>query len=141
VEAAPAKRRRAVVFDRVRAEALKVLGVSPSIGIAADRPLNELGLDSLMAIELRNTLGRAIGRTLPPTLLFKSPSLAALTETLFLELGGSNPQPSAPEPRPASDDRIWPAAGVDELTDEEVSAGLAEELAALSETTWGNRQN
>ena len=141
VEAAPAKRRRAVVFDRVRAEALKVLGVSPSIGIAADRPLNELGLDSLMAIELRNTLGRAIGRTLPPTLLFKSPSLAALTETLLLELGGSNQQPPAPEPRPESDDRIWPAAGVDELTDEEVSAGLAEELAALSETTWGNRQN
>ena len=61
--------------------------------------------------------------------------------TLLLELGGSNQEPSAPEPRPVSDDRIWPAAGVDELTDEEVSAGLAEELAALSETTWGNRQN
>jgi hypothetical protein len=56
--------------------------------IVPGQPLQELGLDSLLSIELRNALGIAVNRTLPATLLFNYPTLDALTEFLFCELGG-----------------------------------------------------
>ena len=46
------------------------------------RPLQELGLDSLAALELRNRLGRLVGAVLPASLLFDHPTIAALTEHL-----------------------------------------------------------
>jgi acyl transferase domain-containing protein/acyl carrier protein len=47
-------------------------------GIAMDRPLTELGLDSMLAIELRNHLGRAFQRQLPATILFNYPTAREL---------------------------------------------------------------
>ena len=51
-----------------------------------DRPLQELGLDSLLAVELRNVVGAALGRTLPATVLFNYPSIQALAGWLETEL-------------------------------------------------------
>ncbi len=47
-----------------------------------NKPLNELGLDSLMAIELCNGLGNALGRTLPATLLYDYPTVEVLARYL-----------------------------------------------------------
>ena len=62
------------------------------------RPLQELGLDSLAALELRNRLGRLVGAVLPASLLFDHPTVAALTEhmaTTYLGLPGKGrPAPS-----------------------------------------------
>ena len=53
--------------------------------IDPDMPFGEMGLDSLLAIELRNRLGRALGRKLPATLLFESPTINTLGDTLIAE--------------------------------------------------------
>jgi acyl carrier protein len=66
-----------------------------------DRPLQETGLDSLMAIELRNQLGKLTGRSLPATLLFNHPTIASLAafldSLLFIDTRSPNPV-GDPEP-------------------------------------------
>jgi hypothetical protein len=46
------------------------------------RPLAELGMDSLAAIEFRTRLSQAVGEDLPATLLFNYPALAPLARYL-----------------------------------------------------------
>jgi NADPH:quinone reductase-like Zn-dependent oxidoreductase/acyl carrier protein len=67
----------------VRGAARKVLGLSAGRPIPADLPLQELGLDSLMALELRNVLAQAMGRPLSATLLFDYPTVRGLAGYLL----------------------------------------------------------
>jgi acyl carrier protein len=108
-----------------------VLGLSASATLDPQRPLNELGLDSLMAIELRNILGRAIDRRLPATLLFKAPSVEALTDAVLEELG----EPTAVETAPEAADEM---SELGQLSDEEVADGLAAEFEALARKGWAD---
>jgi len=50
------------------------------------RPFSELGLDSLLAIELRNTLGQRLGKTLSATLAFHAPRLRHFYQELLWPL-------------------------------------------------------
>jgi len=74
----------------VRERALRALGQPTGHGIDPGTPLGELGLDSLLAVELRNTLATALGRPLPATLLFDHPTIDALTDHLLRELSTSD---------------------------------------------------
>jgi aryl carrier-like protein len=75
-------KRRSVLAAFVREQAAMVLGRDPRQPIDVDRPLQELGLDSLMAVELRNRLGSGVGQALPATLLFEHPTLRSLADYL-----------------------------------------------------------
>jgi acyl transferase domain-containing protein/NAD(P)-dependent dehydrogenase (short-subunit alcohol dehydrogenase family)/acyl carrier protein len=77
---APESRRLALVTAFVREHVSRALGVASSVTIDPRTPLGEIGLDSLLAVELRNTLGSALGESLPATLLFDYPSIGALAE-------------------------------------------------------------
>jgi acyl transferase domain-containing protein/NADPH:quinone reductase-like Zn-dependent oxidoreductase len=83
----PAGHRREALMTELAANACHVIGLDAGTMIAATTPLREMGLDSLMAIELRNVLVRLGGRSLPATLLFDYPYLAALTSHLYSAWG------------------------------------------------------
>jgi myxalamid-type polyketide synthase MxaC len=83
---APQSRRRPLVAAFIRERALRALGVDPAKPIDPRTPLGDLGLDSLLAVELRNTLGGALSVSLPATLLFDYPSIEALTDYLLADV-------------------------------------------------------
>jgi acyl transferase domain-containing protein/nucleoside-diphosphate-sugar epimerase/acyl carrier protein len=78
--------RRDVALEMVRSEIAAVLGHGSAAEIDAERPFNELGFDSLTAVELRNRLGAASAVQLPATVVFDNPTPAALTDFLMSEL-------------------------------------------------------
>jgi acyl transferase domain-containing protein/NADPH:quinone reductase-like Zn-dependent oxidoreductase/SAM-dependent methyltransferase len=70
-----------LLLSFVGEQILKVLGLDTLDDIDLHKPLHEMGLDSLMAVELRNLLssGLQLERSLPATLAFDYPTLEALT--------------------------------------------------------------
>jgi len=72
-------------LDHVREQSLKVLNLPAEFPLEQRQPLQELGLDSLMAVELRNLLGKGlpISRALPATLVFDYPTPEALSRFLM----------------------------------------------------------
>jgi acyl carrier protein len=129
----PQNQRRAVLSDHVRAQAVKVLRLDAS-QIDPEQPLNTLGLDSLMAVELRNILARSVGRALPATLLFDHPSVDALTDFLARDLIVSEASEASKDRARAEsvDEATRRTSKRDRLSEDELAALLADKLKQLS---------
>jgi len=96
--------REAALLELVRTGVAAVLGAEPD-SVLAQRPFNELGLDSLTAVELRNRLTAATGLRLPPTVTFDHPTPAELTThiaRLLTDLPTVAPSSPAPSSAPAT---------------------------------------
>lgn len=118
LEAAFPDERRALLTAHVEDAAARVLRLQPGV-IDRNQPLSELGLDSLMAVELRNSLRASVGRPLPATLLFDFPTVQTLSDHLaFSVLGLEEGQRHADrEERAATPDLL---EMIEALSDEEV---------------------
>jgi pimaricinolide synthase PimS1 len=79
---APEERQRALV-SLVQEIAASVLGLASANSVPADRPLKELGLDSVMALEIRSQLSALSDVPLPTTLVFNRPTPEALAQFLL----------------------------------------------------------
>ncbi|MBN8898408.1 MAG: acyl carrier protein [Rhodospirillales bacterium] len=112
--------------------AARVLRAGPDEMPAADVPLNEAGLDSLMALELRKALGSGLDLQLPATLLFNFPTVEALTQHLATLVGLTEADapavaPAPPPPPPIAPDRI--VETVMQMTEAEMADLIAREFA------------
>jgi acyl transferase domain-containing protein/ubiquinone/menaquinone biosynthesis C-methylase UbiE len=96
---APPGRRLSMLRTHAQREAAKVLGLADHAEVGVQQPLRDLGLDSLMAVQLRNRLAASLEHPLPATLLFECPTVKALAEFLLdaAQLGGAGagPEPAA----------------------------------------------
>lgn len=82
LQALPLNQRQSTLVSEIRSQVAKTLGISASESISLTQPLNELGLDSLLAVELRNALGVMVGTVLSATLIFDYPTIESLAVPL-----------------------------------------------------------
>jgi acyl transferase domain-containing protein/SAM-dependent methyltransferase len=130
MDALPADR-LGLVRDVVRERVVHVLKLEPEDAPGRHDRLMDAGLDSLMAVQLRNQLSTALGldRALPATVMFDYPTIEALAEHLLLRVApleeavtvtvaGPNPEP----------DPLTRLTDVAAMSDAEVEALLLQRL-------------
>jgi NAD(P)-dependent dehydrogenase (short-subunit alcohol dehydrogenase family)/acyl carrier protein len=128
-ETAPNKR-RPLLAANVQRLVMQALGLDSAQAVDHQQPLSELGLDSLMAVEIRNALGVPVGQTLPVSLLYDYPTIEALTGYLAEQIPGFKLD-AKPPAEPSSNDGQGVAA-LQQATEAEAEALLLKELEALN---------
>jgi acyl transferase domain-containing protein len=130
--AAPGERLELLV-RYVRERVATVLRVDPTRAIDRGQRLMDMGLDSLMAVELRSLLGVGLGleRQLPVTLMFDHPTIDSIARYLDRDV---LPSPAAVE-EPAPVITAAPASArvdaIAAMSDEEVADLLMKRLETL----------
>jgi acyl transferase domain-containing protein/acyl carrier protein len=84
----PEADRDRVLTNLVRTHVAAVVGYDTATAGEGEKSFQDMGFDSLMAVELRNRLKTATGLRLPATLVFDYPTPAALVRQLHTEISG-----------------------------------------------------
>jgi acyl transferase domain-containing protein/acyl carrier protein len=127
----PGTPRRALLEAAIRQEVGAVLRLAPE-RIPGGRALKTLGLDSLMALELRNRLEKRSGVALSPALAWNHPTVTAMAEHLADQLhvvldAAVAPQEAVSATDPPAADLDAMLDDLDRLTDEEARALIERE--------------
>ncbi len=134
--AQPAERHR-LLRSYLSQQVVRVLGLSAS-RLDVHQPLSNLGLDSLMAVELKNRIALDLGVNVPMVKFLQGPSVeqaaALLSEQLTAVVSeasaGFSPAVALPqEARQNGHANEHLLANLDQLSDEEVNSLLADTLA------------
>lgn len=121
---ADASQRAQIVTEWVQDEVSAVLGLSDSRSVPLEQGLFEMGMDSLMSVELRKRLERGIGSSLPATLTFNYPNIEALAAYLQRNNTVAAPPVVAATPAVETDD-------LDSLNDDELESRLRARLESV----------
>ncbi|MEO6809431.1 MAG: amino acid adenylation domain-containing protein, partial [Isosphaeraceae bacterium] len=94
LRALPVEERKTRVLEILRNRVADVLRL-PAERVDVDRPLDTLGLDSLMAMELKAAIEADLGAVLPLSSFLEGPSIAKLADRALADLADPSAQPSA----------------------------------------------
>jgi acyl carrier protein len=125
---------RAQVLERsLQEDVARILRLEPS-QLDWRQGFAEMGMDSLMAIELRNVLQKGLGVSVPATVALDHPTIDFLVRHLLenvLKLEVQEPRPKAPETKPVPPPRPEGQLeeSLDALSDAELARLVAEDLA------------
>lgn len=123
-QASPGER-SAVLQDFVAATARQVIGLDATDVLDPDVPLMETGMDSLMTVEIRNRLGRALDASLPVSLLFNHPSIRAVCTYVAQEILAADAPPAADDKEGDTGERF---AYLDDLDEQELENVIKRDL-------------
>jgi acyl carrier protein len=130
LDAAPADRGQ-LLQSYVTEQVARVLGLSPS-QLDIQQPLTNLGLDSLMAVELKNRISADLGVNVPMVKFLQGFSVAQAASQLLEQLTAEVDNLSAIRPlaRDRENDQTDKnlLANIDELSEEQVDSMLADML-------------
>ncbi|RCG16179.1 SDR family NAD(P)-dependent oxidoreductase, partial [Streptomyces reniochalinae] len=94
---------RGLSLDLVREKVAAVLGYASPQQVGPTKAFQELGFDSLTAVELRNELNTATGLRLPATLVFDHPNAQAVADHLDTQLTSGTATTPSVTPAVAAD--------------------------------------
>ena len=125
----PSNERQHLLIDHLRTQLASVLGMSNGRQIGLRDRLFDLGIDSLMAVELRNRLKSSLEHPLRATLLFDYPTIEALvghlTQDVLTRIFAETEQERGDMPDIARTD-------VQHLSEAEAEALLLKQLESLT---------
>ncbi|HEY4284382.1 MAG TPA: SDR family NAD(P)-dependent oxidoreductase [Chthoniobacterales bacterium] len=124
IDAASPAEKPAVICQAVREAVGSVLRVKPD-SLRDDQPLTDLGLDSLMGVEIETSLEAAVGVALPPTSLMRARTIGQIASLIAGHLGGGT-NGSEPAPVPAQAEAAS-AVDLDAISDDEIERLLGAE--------------
>ncbi|MDB6137565.1 MAG: eryA [Verrucomicrobiaceae bacterium] len=127
IEAASGDERQSLISQAVREVVGSVLRVKPG-SLRDDQPLTDLGLDSLMGVEIENSLESVIGVALPPTSLMRARTIGQIGTLISEHMGGGSGSAAAAPVSPV----LAAAAPVSELdldalSDDDIDSLLGDE--------------
>ena len=139
IDAAAPAEKAAVISQAVREAVGSVLRVKPD-SLRDDQPLTDLGLDSLMGVEIETSLEAAVGIALPPTSLMRARTIGQIATLIAGHLGGAT---TAAEAAPVAAPTAEAASSVDldAISDEDIERLLGSEAEPEpAEATEGVRR-
>jgi len=132
VNQTPPADRESLLTSVIQREVAQVLALPSSSAADPDQGLFEMGMDSLMALELRTRLETLVSRALPATLVFDGPNIRAIARLLLRDMAGTPASASkTPSRAPMAAGSVESAADLDDLSDEEAEALLLKRLESI----------
>jgi acyl carrier protein len=125
---ATASERQGLLVERISLHVARVMGLDPH-ATDPQRSLSELGIDSLMAVELKNRIDGDLRSSVPVTSLLAGPTIVALAADLATQLDAHVAAPvpaSHANGHEASPEQLL--ANLDQLSDDDVDAMLEDLL-------------
>jgi acyl carrier protein len=127
--------RRDVLSAHLRSHVSTILGYDSSREIELEQGLFDMGMDSLMAMELRGRLEGSLEVPLPSTLTFNYPTIKALVDYLLSDVlnfdSGSTQKETSPTPGTVSAQVLSEDSLSNDLSEDELSALLMRKLEGL----------
>jgi len=136
IESAAPEEKETVIAQAVREVVGSVLRVKPDT-LRDDQPLTDLGLDSLMGVEIENSLEATVGVALPPTSLMRARTIGQIASLIAGHVGGAAPAVATPVAAsiPAAEPlESQPEVDLDALSGEQIDRLLGDENPALETT-------
>jgi acyl carrier protein len=124
-----ADQRRRLVVQFLQEQVAAAIGASGPSAVDIEQGLFDMGMDSLMSVELRGRIERALDVELPSTLTFNYPSVRTLADHLVDDVLAETPHSPAADP-PAPVAATTPAP-TDDMSEDELADLLAARLAGL----------
>ena len=120
--------REPIMIDFVRAQFCQALGLPRETTIEPQKGFFEMGMDSLMAVELKNLLTQKIAKPLPRTLAFEFPSLQALARYLMNDVLPAN---GRAENKPQAQIAAAEIPNLEQLSESELLNAFDDQLKTL----------
>ncbi|MCP4109667.1 MAG: acyl carrier protein [Desulfobacteraceae bacterium] len=133
LEHAPANDRPDILTSYIQNEIAEILWLDSSDDIPElNKGFFDMGMNSLLALELKKRLEKALGQVLPTTLAFEHPTIETLADFLLREvLSFDLAEKPVTNNHKDSDDSDIMAAKLEELSETEAEELLMKKLAML----------
>jgi acyl carrier protein len=129
IESAAPKDREPIIAAAVRDVVGSVLRVKPD-SLRDDQPLTDLGLDSLMGVEIENSLEAVIGVALPPTSLMRARTIGQIAALIAGHMGARTATPAPAAPAAPVEVSVTEDVDLEALSDEDIDRLLGSDATA-----------
>jgi acyl carrier protein len=131
IETAPSGERQRLLMKYLYDEVAQILHLESETSLDSQKGFAQMGMDSLMAIELRNRLEDGLGCSLPVTLAFEASNIEQLASHLAHKVFDWQ------APGQTTDIHEQPPTKVEQTAVEGIEADIAQELATIEQLIRG----